>query len=211
MTAYRFRPDGSMGLFGTADNGLVNGPDKALTRAANVVLRDNNPVGVAAGCYDDALTVAALSEFFLSNLGYTESDFVQRTGASLAAIMVNSALFPFSAEIFRALSGNGCFYMLAADGTPRLMYVVKKDITDEAGRVGDIRSLRSAFAESRLGQRTFRQRLLACGLRSRRLHQECGVECRASVASSFAGRQGLSGERKDIPSADAPHRPTGGR
>lgn len=134
MIEYRFRPDGSMGTFGTSQDLLGNGTDNALTRAANAVLRENHPVGVASGYYDETLTIVALSEFFLSDLAYAPDDFVRQTGASLAKLMVSTPLFPFSREDFRRLQGAGCFYMLTADGTPRLMYVVKKDITDETGR-----------------------------------------------------------------------------
>ena len=142
MIEYHFRPDGSMETSGTADTFLENISDNVLTREANIVLRENNPVGVASGYYDEKLTMVSLSEFFLSDLGYSEDDFVKRTGASLTEIMVSAPLFPFSVERFRALQGTGCFYMSAADGTPRLMYVVKHDITDETGRRQWVMSIR---------------------------------------------------------------------
>lgn len=67
MIGYRFRPDGSMGMFATSQTLLDNGSDDAWTRAVNVVLRENNPVGVASGYYDEALTIVSLSEVFLSD------------------------------------------------------------------------------------------------------------------------------------------------
>lgn len=142
MIGYRLRPDGSMGMFGTSQTLLGNGSDDAWTRAVNVVLRENNPVGVASGYYDEALTIVSLSEVFLSDLAYTADDFVRRTGASLAKIMVNTPLFPFTREDFRRRQGAGCFYMLTADGMPQLMYVVKKDITDKTGREQWVISIR---------------------------------------------------------------------
>ncbi len=109
-----------MGMFGTSQTLLGNGSDDAWTRAVNVVLRENNPVGVASGYYDETLTIVSLSEVFLSDLAYTADDFVRRTGASLAKIMVNTPLFPFTREDFRRRQGAGCFYMLTADCMPHL-------------------------------------------------------------------------------------------
>ena len=83
MIGYRFRPDGSMGMFGTSQTLLGNGSDDAWTRAVNVVLRENNPVGVASGYYDEALTIVSLSEVFLSDLAYTADDFVRLPGRRL--------------------------------------------------------------------------------------------------------------------------------
>ena len=82
MIGYRFRPDGSMGMFGTSQTLLGNGSDDAWTRAVNVVLRENNPVGVASGYYDETLTIVSLSEVFLSDLAYTADDFVRRPALS---------------------------------------------------------------------------------------------------------------------------------
>ncbi len=113
-----------------------------LAKAANEVLRENNPVGVAAGQYDDAFTITSFSDYFVAGLGYEPETFAECTGMSLKSLMVASELFPFTEETFRGLKGTGVFYMRAADGTPRLMYAVKRDITDEDGRLQWVMSLR---------------------------------------------------------------------
>ncbi len=114
----------------------------ALAQAANEVLRENNPVGVAAGEYDDAFTITSFSDYFVVGLGYAPETFAERTGMSLKSLMVESSLFPFTEKTFRALKGKSVFYMRAADGTPRLMYAVKRDITGEDGRLHWVMSLR---------------------------------------------------------------------
>ena len=113
-----------------------------LAEAANEVLRENNPVGVAAGEYDDAFTITSFSDYFVVGLGYEPETFAECTGMSLKSLMVASELFPFTEESFRALKGTGVFYMRAADGTPRLMHAVKRDIAGEDGRRLWVMSLR---------------------------------------------------------------------
>lgn len=41
------------------------------------------PLGFIAGYYDENLTIAYISEFFLHNLGYSYEEFMNRTSGSL--------------------------------------------------------------------------------------------------------------------------------
>ena len=44
--------------------------------AISIALEDNQAVGIIAGYYDEDLTIAYVSEFFLHNLGYGYEEFM---------------------------------------------------------------------------------------------------------------------------------------
>ena len=46
--------------------------------AISIALEDNQAVGIIAGYYDEDLTIAYVSEFFLHNLGYSYEDLWKR-------------------------------------------------------------------------------------------------------------------------------------
>ena len=47
----------------------------------------NNPVGALVGYYDDNLTIAMASEYFLYNLGYSMEEFERACNSSLRNIL----------------------------------------------------------------------------------------------------------------------------
>ena len=146
MLKYRFNADGTTveRAHAPIDKSIVfNTSDRALAEASLAVLKENNPVGIAVGFYDEKLTIELTSWIFADDLGYDSDTFMERINGSLLQLMVNAPLFPFSYEKFRNMNGSGCFYMEDASGRPRVMYVVKHNVTGADGKLRWVMSARN--------------------------------------------------------------------
>ena len=67
----------------------------------------NHAVGFIAGYYDENLTIAYISEFFLHNLGYSYEEFMNRTSGSLKNVVYGKNCAYIENDRFRYISGKG--------------------------------------------------------------------------------------------------------
>ncbi len=97
-------------------------------------LSRNDPVGTVAGYYDEALSIAGVSGYFLEDLGYDYEEFVQNTGGSFRKIVCNTPVFPFSREKFLQERGKGRYCLMTRKGTMISVGTFKEESTDDEGR-----------------------------------------------------------------------------
>ena len=102
--------------------------------AAERALRASQPVGFVVGCYDDALTVTDVSEYFLENLGYTYEEFMQATGGSLRPLFYGENQSFLAPDRWPGIQGAGDGRLLTKDGLPLYARLYKDDAVDAAGR-----------------------------------------------------------------------------
>ncbi len=88
----------------------------------------NNPVGALVGYYDDNLTIAMASEYFLYNLGYSMEEFERACNSSLRNILCDDI-----ADDLREWEGFKESRMMSSDGTPVAVRMLKSDSVDENG------------------------------------------------------------------------------
>lgn len=93
----------------------------------------NHAVGFIAGYYDENLTIAYISEFFLHNLGYSYEEFMNRTSGSLKNVVYGDDCAYIDNDRFRYISGKGEMQMLSGDGVVVTLYCYKKDTVDAKG------------------------------------------------------------------------------
>lgn len=96
---------------------------------------ENHAVGFLAGYYDERMTIACVSEFFLHNLGYSYEKFMETTENSLLNIVCTDDRTIVEAERFRRIQGEGELRMLSRDGAALNVYCCKKDTADANGRM----------------------------------------------------------------------------
>ena len=96
---------------------------------------ENHAVGFLAGYYDEKMTIACVSEFFLHNLGYSYAEFTERSKHSLMNIVCTDDRTIVEAERFRHIQGEGELRMLSHDGAALNVYCCKKDTVDANGTV----------------------------------------------------------------------------
>lgn len=88
----------------------------------------NNPVGTLVGYYDDNLTIAMASEYFLYNLGYSVEEFERACNSSLRNILCDDI-----ADDLHEWEGFKESRMMSGDGTPVAVRMLKSDSVDENG------------------------------------------------------------------------------
>ena len=88
----------------------------------------NNPVGALVGYYDDNLTIAMASEYFLYNLGYSMEEFERACNSSLRNILCDDI-----ADDLHEWEGFKESRMMSSDGTPVAVRMLKSDSVDENG------------------------------------------------------------------------------
>lgn len=101
--------------------------------AMEEALSQNDPVGTVAGYYDEELSVAGVSGYFLEDIGYTREDFYALTGGSFRNIIRDTPYYPFSPEDFRLSSGRGQYCMLTKRGTLLCVETFKEETHDDEG------------------------------------------------------------------------------
>lgn len=97
-------------------------------------LSRNDPVGTVAGYYDEALSIAGVSGYFLEDLGFSYEEFLQATGGSFRKIVRDTPVFPFSMEKFRKERGKGRYCLITRKGTLISVGTFKEESTDDEGR-----------------------------------------------------------------------------
>ena len=99
-------------------------------------LAENDAVGVIAGYYDENLTIACVSRFFLTLLGYAPDgeDFYRDSQGSLAHLISPTGDFPFDPASFARSPREARYVFERIHQAPVLMRTVRLDSTDEQGR-----------------------------------------------------------------------------
>ena len=116
-------------LFSVGDFKLGSSAKWAMEEA----LSQNDPVGTVAGYYDEALSIAGVSGYFLEDIGYTIEDFHDLTGGSFLNIIRDTPYYPFSSEDFRHSAGRGQYCMLTKKGTLLCVETYKEETSDDDG------------------------------------------------------------------------------
>ena len=93
----------------------------------------NHAVGFVAGYYDEKLTIAYVSEFFLHNLGYNYEEFMEKTSGSLKNAVCEDNCAYIENERFKYISGKGEMQILSGEGVPVIIHCYKKDTFDAKG------------------------------------------------------------------------------
>lgn len=115
----------------TTDKKKINA---SASRAMESALKQNQPVGTISGYYDEALSIWAVSSFFLENLGYTYQELMNATKGSFLNMICSDPLYPFSRLDFQRSKGVGKLHIRAKNGTSVFMRTVKTESADNEGR-----------------------------------------------------------------------------
>ena len=102
-------------------------------RAIKKTIYNNHAVGFIAGYYDENLTIAYISEFFLYNLGYSYEEFMETTSGSLKNTVQGENRFFIEGDRFRSIQGDGEMQLLSSEGILVNVHCFKKDAVDANG------------------------------------------------------------------------------
>ncbi len=99
-------------------------------------LSENDAVGVIAGYYDEKLTIACVSRFFLMLLGYAPDgkDFYRDSQGALSRLISSTRDFPFDPAAFARSPREAYYVFERIHQAPTLMRTVRLDSMDEQGR-----------------------------------------------------------------------------
>ena len=95
-------------------------------------IRNNHATGFIAGYYDEQLTIATVSEFFLHNLTYTYEGFMQATQGSLKNLIYDQKQLLSSMD-FQKIHGEYQCQILAKNNQPITVRLYKLDTLDKDG------------------------------------------------------------------------------
>lgn len=95
-------------------------------------IRNNHATGFMAGYYDEELTIATVSEFFLHNLTYTYDGFMQATQGSLKNLLYDQKQL-LSPMDFQKIHGEYQCQILAKNNQPISVRLYKLDTLDIDG------------------------------------------------------------------------------
>lgn len=95
-------------------------------------IRNNHATGFIAGYYDEQLTIATVSEFFLHNLTYTYDGFMQATQGSLKNLIYDRKQL-LSPMDFHKIHGEYQCQILAKNNQPISVRLYKLDTLDKDG------------------------------------------------------------------------------
>ena len=101
--------------------------------AIRTAIEDNQAVGVIAGYYDEDLTIAYVSEFFLHNLGYGYEKFMEAVSGSLKNIFCGENTDFIRNERFVKIHGLGDAQIRNKEGAPVNIRACKTDSFDSEG------------------------------------------------------------------------------
>ena len=102
--------------------------------AIRTSIAENQAVGFVAGYYDEKLTIAYVSAFFLHNFGYTYEEFMASSEGSLRKIIGGENRSFLEADRFQQLQGAGEAQVLNREGALIHVSAYKTDTTDSNGR-----------------------------------------------------------------------------
>ena len=115
----------------TTDKRKINA---SASRAMECALKQNQPVGTISGYYDEALTIWAVSSYFLENLGYSYQEFMDAAKGSFINMICSDPLYPFSRLDFQHSRGVGRLHMRDKNGASVFVRTVKTESADNDGR-----------------------------------------------------------------------------
>ena len=101
--------------------------------AIQAAILNNHAVGFVSGYYDEELTIAYVSEFFLHNLGYNYEEFMTVTSGSLKKAFCGDNCTFVEKERFEAIQGTGEVKMYSREGVQVNIRVYKTDTVDNKG------------------------------------------------------------------------------
>ena len=101
--------------------------------AISIALEDNQAVGIIAGYYDEDLTIAYVSEFFLHNLGYGYEEFMEVVSGSLKNVFCGENDDFIRNERLVKIHGSEDVKMLNKEGAPVKIRAYKTDSFDNEG------------------------------------------------------------------------------
>ena len=101
--------------------------------AMSAAIESNQAVGVIAGYYDEDLTIAYVSEFFLHNLGYNYEEFMEAVSGSLKKVFCGENNKFIQNERFVKIHGSGDAQMMNKEGAPVNIRAYKTDSFDSEG------------------------------------------------------------------------------
>lgn len=106
---------------------------KESRAAISAAIESNQAVGVIAGYYDEDLTIAYVSEFFLHNLGYSYDEFIEAVSGSLKKVFYGEDNKFIQNERFVRVHGESDAQMLNKEGVPVNIRAYKTDSFDKEG------------------------------------------------------------------------------
>lgn len=110
--------------------------------AIRKALTNNNAVGIAAGYYDDILTISMASTAFWHNLGYIKDDYTQFAKRSFLDMVDPKDRDVFSLESFETLEGSFEFNMIKKNDKSVYAYAFKTETKDSEGKEQWLLSIR---------------------------------------------------------------------
>ena len=93
----------------------------------------SNMVGFLTGYYDDRLTIASVSAYFLESLGYEYDEFMQMSHGSLKNLFFGENQSFLEIERFKKIHGSGEGQMIDKADAPVYVRMYKADTVDENG------------------------------------------------------------------------------
>lgn len=108
--------------------------DCKLTEASYEVIREaireNHAVGFVMGYYDDRLTIASVSGFFLHDMGYSYNEFMEKTRGSLRNLFYGENTTFLKQGRFENIRGAGEGQLLMKGDVPVFVRLYKADTVD---------------------------------------------------------------------------------
>ena len=101
--------------------------------AIQETIYNNHAVGFIAGYYDEKLTIAYVSEFFLYNLGYDYEQFMKATSGSLKELVWGENRSFIENNRFQRIQGEGEMQVMSREGILLNVHCYKKDTIDAKG------------------------------------------------------------------------------
>lgn len=109
-----------------------------------------NMVGFLTGYYDDRLTIASVSSFFLQSLGYEYDEFMKISKGSLKNIFYGENQSFLEVERFKKIHGTGEGQMINKADAPVYVKMYKADSVDENGQVFWVLSVQTDWVQQNL-------------------------------------------------------------
>lgn len=104
---------------------------KQSYKAIRETIRENHAVGFLAGYYDEKLTIASVSGFFLYDLGYTYDEFMEATEGSLFNLFYGENTTFLQPGRFEKIKGSGEGQLLMKGDVPVFVSLYKTDTTND--------------------------------------------------------------------------------
>ena len=110
----------------------------------------SNMVGFLTGYYDDRLTIASVSAYFLESLGYEYDEFMQMSYGSLKNLFFGENQSFLEIERFKKIHGSGEGQMIDKADAPVYVRMYKADTVDENGNKMWVLSVKTDWVQQNL-------------------------------------------------------------